>query len=454
MALASIFILGCASHKTRVIPLGSEPRAINSAMPDRKALDHYLRAISFEDQRFYQGALIEYLQALKYDTASALLRLGAARNYYVLKSPDSAKVQLQKVLAADHGNQEALAFLGEILVSEGEYQRAEQIFRELAEKFPNTVSYHSHLAAIAVTKGQPDEALKEYLTIAQLTGEVVEIMARAGAVFLMRNYNTQALEIYSQLTQIEPDDDKFWYAAGVAHIRLEQPDSAYRCFEAAIDINPREPRYFIALANLSSLEGDFEAAESILRLGIENIPGNPALYNLLGATLQRMQRYDEALEALQQSIELDSTSTAPYVTIGFIYDEMGQSAKAIRAYDTALKIDSTDALVLNNYAYLLAEDNTRLNQARTMSNCALEAEPDNPSYLDTMGWILYRLEEYSQAEDYIRRALETSHNPVIYLHLGEILEAMDKSEQAKTAYRQGLDNNPDNEELKKRLETR
>jgi tetratricopeptide (TPR) repeat protein len=195
-------------------------------------------------------------------------------------------------------------------------------------------------------------------------------------------------------------------------------------------------------------------AEETLKAGISATPQEPSLYDLLGTVLQREKKYAEALETLYKSIALDSTSTTPYVTIGFIYDDLDSTEKAISTYETALLIDSSDALVMNNYAYLLAEANIRLEEAKKMSAKSLEAEPENPSYLDTMGWIYYRLKDYSEAEKYLVKALKLANNPIMYLHLGDVLRDAGQITRAQEIYRKGLEIAPDDYELKQRVENK
>lgn len=93
--------------------------------------------------------------------------------------------------------------------------------------------------------------------------------------------------------------------------------------------------------------------------------------------------------------------------------------EAIQCYEKVLKRTPNNPVTLNNYAYLLAEANTRLDEAEAMANRALAAEPNNPVYLDTLGWIYYRQGRYPQAVQLLERAVQDApQEPELRYHLG------------------------------------
>ena len=61
---------------------------------------------------------------------------------------------------------------------------------------------------------------------------------------------------------------------------------------------------------------------------------------------------------------------------------------------------------MNNYSYTLAERGERLELALEMAKKAIEQEPDNPSYLDTIGRVYFKLGNYEKAREYISKAVE------------------------------------------------
>ena len=85
--------------------------------------------------------------------------------------------------------------------------------------------------------------------------------------------------------------------------------------------------------------------------------------------------------------------------------QTGNKKKAYAAYEQALKIDPEYVPVLNNYAYFLSLDRKKLSKAQKMSRITVDKEPDNATYLDTYGYILYLRGKAAQAKPYFKRAM-------------------------------------------------
>ena len=90
-----------------------------------------------------------------------------------------------------------------------------------------------------------------------------------------------------------------------------------------------------------------------------------------------------------------------YTSIGDAYNSLKDYKASDDAYDTALSMDPRNVTVLNNYAYYLSVRNTRLNDAEKMSRRSLELRPDESTFLDTYGWILYQQGKYESARKYL-----------------------------------------------------
>ena len=100
--------------------------------------------------------------------------------------------------------------------------------------------------------------------------------------------------------------------------------------------------------------------------------------------------------------------------------------------------------VLNNLAYMLAENNERLEDALEYSRRAHESAPDNPGFLDTYGYVLYKNNKLQEADEYLQAALQQylqnriSAPAEVHEHLGMVKEALGQKAEAVEAYEQAL----------------
>ena len=117
-------------------------------------------------------------------------------------------------------------------------------------------------------------------------------------------------------------------------------------------------------------------------------------------------------------------------TIGDCYYSLGQKKTAYSWYDKALKENPGYLPVLNNYAYYLSLDRQRLSKAEKMSRTTIEKEPDNPTYLDTYGWILHLRGKDKEAKPHFKHAMlyGGKENPEVLRHYSEVLKALGEND--------------------------
>jgi len=118
----------------------------------------------------------------------------------------------------------------------------------------------------------------------------------------------------------------------------------------------------------------------------------------------------------------------------------------------AYKLNPDDPLLLNNWGYLLAEHGVRLTEAKEMLERALEAEPENPYYLDSMGWIYYKMGDYRTALAYLLHAFQVkSDDPDICEHLGFTFRMLGDIKRATEFWKKALELDPSRKHLIKLL---
>jgi tetratricopeptide (TPR) repeat protein len=314
-------------------------------------------------------------------------------------------------------------------------------------------------ASIFIQKGELEKGSVEYIKLINQEDFPFESKVRiAGAFFNQALRDSSAIDIAKNLMYEINSDSLDWQVnayLGELEMRESNDSLAIEYFTTSADLAAWNADIWIRLGGLLFDNARYQIAVDQLGTVIENFPDEFVLNIILALSYGQLNNYDDALPYVQKAVELnpgDFTSLYAYGftlnqidrkdeaitylkkalevnpdnvqilgTLGLIYDAKEMWEECDDAYETALSIDSTDVLVLNNYAYSLAERDIDLDRALEMSNKAVEGDSANSSYLDTKGWILFKLGKYEEAKLYIKKAIELDEeNAVLLEHLGDV----------------------------------
>jgi len=147
-------------------------------------------------------------------------------------------------------------------------------------------------------------------------------------------------------------------------------------------------------------------------------------------------KYEVALEELKKAEILASDNKIYLVQVltmrADVYYRMKDYQKAFEIFELTLKINQDDLTVINNYAYYLAEQDIRLNEAEQMAKKVIEKEKANNTFLDTYGWVLYKRGKLKEAAKVMENIINSGEKPdaVWYEHYGYILKKQNKCKEA------------------------
>lgn len=173
--------------------------------------------------------------------------------------------------------------------------------------------------------------------------------------------------------------------------------------------------------------------------------------------------YDKAVEYIHNALSLcdenrKNERSYLYGSLGDIYFQQKMLEECFQYYDTALIYNPNNATVLNNYAYNLVCNGGDLLKAEKMSSAALNAEPENNTFIDTYAWVLFKMRSYTLARIYIEKAIKLIEPDdeganVYYEHYGDILAMSGETDAAVEQWQKSYDMAP-TEILKKKIEQR
>jgi tetratricopeptide (TPR) repeat protein len=197
---------------------------------------------------------------------------------------------------------------------------------------------------------------------------------------------------------------------------------------------------------------DFGKAIDIFKEYSNDFPDDEAFPFSIGIAYLQLDNNEKSLEYFHRAYSIDSESIDNLIQIGLVHDRMGNHDSSDHYYEKALVIDPNDPLANNNYAYSLSDRGINLEQALEMINIALEAQPENTSFLDTYGWIQYKMGNKEKAIEYIEKAAAAEDATAeVFEHLGVIYLAEGNEKKAIEAWERGLQRFPEDQDLLKKL---
>ncbi len=168
-------------------------------------------------------------------------------------------------------------------------------------------------------------------------------------------------------------------------------------------------------------------------------------------TYYQMGNIDKAIEYANFALSKDSENYTALVQLGTYYNEKGLREETIEIFEKALSLYPNNDLLRNNYAYYLAEWGVELDKALRMADAVVSFSPFNATYLDTFGWVLFKLGRLDEAKKQLLKAVDmvddTTELADVYEHLGFVSEALNEHEEAQGYWERALELEPNREHL-------
>ncbi len=314
-----------------------------------------------------------------YLLSQALLRSGAR---------DEAKALLEAAIARRPGNPDLRGALAEALEAGGDFASAETTLRDLAQSFPGRPGYRFALARLYLKMKRYDDAATEGSALVRGLQESADGPERADELRA------------AHLLLIEA-----WFSSG----KMDQALAAAR--RAELDF-PQEPRFPLMRAEILLEDGRDQEAWEIFAMVTSRSGGDPAgprgvseAYLRAAARRERKEDFPRAEALLRRALEAEPGNHA----------------------------------AMNYLGYMMAERGVNLEESLVLIEKAVALDADNGAYLDSLGWALFRLGRYTQAEEPLSRAAHMiPEEPVVHDHLGELYWAQGRHAEAVGAWEEAL----------------
>lgn len=385
--------------------------------------------------------------------------------YIRLADSDGILATLEAMVAAEPYNTSYIRMLAEAHVQNGDANRAVQLLRKAHDLEPDDFSLVIKLADVYRSLGREDDAQALLTEASEQSHSVDALLAQASAYYARagvdENSGTTAEKLLLRVLELDPENADAALMLGSILFQNAQYAQAATQFETALEVHTGQMQVWFQAAAAHLQAGDAELAAETAEEALILFPDQPDLLRIAGyahmeryANTEAISRFDDLLRVLAEdhpaAVDLHTEALS---ALAMAYDRQQETGTSDSLYQKALELDPEHALSLNNYAYSLAERSMKLDEALTLAKRAVDLEPQNPSFLDTLGWVYFQLNEYESAREWIKKSMDAgSQSAAVYEHYGDVLLKLDAPDEAVDHFESALELGGDETRLTEKIE--
>lgn len=371
----------------------------------------------------------------------------------------------------------AILFKSDSQPKPDELKKTNEIFKRAAENSADDPGILKDVADYYAASQQLKEAIPLYLRVLELQPDDANAREKLATGFVLTNQRDKAVEMLEQIIKEHPE--KYQPYDLLAQVLDEDARSLQRAnrieeakakfgkvaanYEQSLLINPNHAGTYVRLAELllGALR-DPERAVKLLGDARRRFPGAPEIVYYLAIaqreakqSQQAVATFEEALHEAQLEEDDDFVNAKFYFNYGAAAEQAGLYSKAADLLRKSIALDPENSAEASNYlGYMWADHNMNLEEAETMIRRALQSEPNNASYLDSLGWVEFRKGQFDRALDDLLRAAKTAEreDPVVFEHIGDTYLKLNRTKEALEAWQKALSLDPKNKNLADKIQ--
>ena len=373
-----------------------------------------------------------------------------------------------------------MLLLAQALKLQGDLEQAKETVAKALELKPDFLEARNFLYGMFVEAKDYDGAIQAIKSALRADDKDINNLISLGNVYVLKGDYVQAQNTYQRVVNLDPQKPQGYFRLGLLKREQKQPDQAMKYFDQAL---ARDADFFPALQQEAAIylgQKQLDKAVEVVRQHLAKAPKDPQIQQMLGELLLVQKQPAAAVPVLEQALaakptpqtlqlliaayvqepdqqqvisRLEARAAAPnappynFLILSALYEQKKDYPKALDLYDMMLAKDLFPDIARNNLAYLLAEHfptPENLQRAAKLSSESLEENPEEPGFLDTMGWVLGKQGEYAKAKTYLEQATaKAPKNPDLAYHLAWCEAKLGETAKAQELLKKALELKPD-----------
>lgn len=368
--------------------------------------------------------------------------------YMALKNWRSAENEIHKLIIEFPTEHRFKLALADYYILQKDMVKAKNVYETLLIKHPGLGVAELGLFNYYFENNDLKSAEK-YLKSALKSGDLTAAQHLGIIEFAYGQYqqNLRSKENLKDLLEISvkayPEQFEYYgYLGDLVPAHKYEEKAGY--YKKALKLNPQFALYNV-ICEVYFLNSDYDSTIVWTEKTIEEFEYRPEPYLLLGYSYYYKENYKKAIAAAESGLDYlleNETAKIPFhAIIGTASNSAKDFKRSDKAYLALLKIDPENDEALNNYSYFLSVREEQLEQAEIYIKNVIKRQPNNATFLDTYGWVLFKLNKYKESKIQLEKAIKLSANPSseMYEHLGDCYLALNKPKDALIQWRKALE---------------
>ena len=440
--------------------LGDTSRATDvlSSVPgnERSAKLYSALGYTYEQQKQYKNAVEAYRHAIELDRDNLDAIRGLAENLLNDGQADAALEQYKVIADANPEDAQTYIRIAEIYRKQGKFDPALENLKKAESMVQDSIEVPYNIASIYQAQGRYDEAvpiMKDLLKKTEKSDGNYSGSAKSNrAVFLERlgtiyreqgNY-TAATDIFRQMIALGGDENiERGYQQVIDTWReAKEWQKATDVAKEAVQKLPNSRDLKMVLDAQQADMGDADKALADVHSMLKGTDEDRQIYITLAQMNTRLRRFSDAEQALDKAEQLSTKEEdKQYVWFlrGSTFERQKRYTDAETQFKKVIAGDPEHASALNYLGYMLADQNTQLDEALGYIKHAVNLDPANGAYLDSLGWAYFRLGKYDLAEENLLKASQKINtDPTVHDHLGDLYQKTGRLKLAAANWERAL----------------
>ena len=412
-----------------------------SSIPEsgRSAKLYSALGYTYEQQKQYKNAIEAYRHAIELDRDNLDAIRGLAENLMNDGQTDAALEQYKVIADANPEDAQTYLKMAEIYRKSGKFDLALENLKKAESMVQDSIEVPYNIAAVYQAQGRYDDAIQVLQDLLKKTekpdssytaGEKSNravFLERLGSIYRDNNNNQAAIDTFRKMIPLGDDNAQRGYQQIIDTYR--EAKQWQQATDAAKEATTKLPNdrglkmvYASQLADMGDSEGGLKQVKSLLK----GTPEDREVYITLAQMYSRLKRWPDAEESLNKAEQLSTkTEDKEYVYFlrGSTYERQKKYDDAEAQFRKVLASDAQNATALNYLGYMLADRGMKLDEALTLIKKAVELDPANGAYLDSLGWAYFKMGKYDMAEENLTKASQhMGSDPTVQDHLGDLYQ--------------------------------